>query len=79
MTRRVDPHGAADRQQWGCQGKWQFATWTDAERSAKRVNRRSQQRVRPYVCRFCGKVHLGGHGHEGRPQRAHPESRWEEE
>lgn len=78
MTRPPD-HGGAERQQWGCAGKWQFMTWADAERSAKRLNRRSQQRVRPYVCRFCGRVHLGGHGHEGKPIRPTRDVGWEDE
>jgi hypothetical protein len=72
-----DDYSGKDRQQWGCSGKWIFPTWSEALRTAKRLNRRSQQRVRPYVCQFCGRVHLGGHRHEEKRRRS--EDAWEDE
>ena len=43
-----------------CVGKVAFDTWTQAELAAKRRNKNADLRLRPYRCRVCGKVHVGG-------------------
>lgn len=43
-----------------CTGKQKFATFAQAERTAKRSRKGSNsERQRPYHCRYCNQFHIG--------------------
>jgi hypothetical protein len=50
----------AQRAAAACSGKVAFDSWALAEAASKRRRKNAGISVRPYRCKVCGKVHLGG-------------------
>lgn len=53
-----------------CDGKQTTYSWAQAERVARRMRRDRGSNASPYVCRFCGRVHVGTSLKTGRQQAA---------
>jgi hypothetical protein len=48
-------------QQDHCQGKSRIATYSQAAKVAKRMNRKYEGRLEPYKCRGGNHYHVGSH------------------
>lgn len=68
MKRSAKKHTAdvprsASNGEWGCNGKRQFGTFSEADRIATRVRRNVDgEHTAPYLCRHCRKFHIGSAG-----------------
>ena len=43
-----------------CPHKRAYHSWAEAKRAAKRLRWNTGDATHPYVCKSCGKIHLGG-------------------
>jgi hypothetical protein len=42
-----------------CNGKRSFSSWSQAERTARRMRRDHRNDAVPYRCQWCSEVHIG--------------------
>ena len=60
--RNLPPRPTGSGEVRGCQGKQQYPTFADAQRSAETLRRHREGAVSPYHCKSCNRFHVGNRG-----------------
>jgi hypothetical protein len=61
MSHAADSRINGDRREYGCNGKEDYGSWSNAEKVAKRSRMKGRAAgtiLAPYRCKFCGGHHL---------------------